>query len=285
MIRPGRDARVTALLLAPAGLFLGAWFLLPLAQLFRLSLGRARRAAPGLPRGPRQRGLPARVPQHPGRRLRRDGRVPAPRLPDRLRARAAPGRPPRRRLLLRPRPLLDQPARPDLRVDAAPRDPGADQRRARHRRPGEPAAPAPLQLDRRTDRHGPRPLAVRDPADLRGDGEGGRPAPPRVRRARRPAGDHVPPGLPPAHAPGRDGRRGVRLPPGPRLLRHPRAPGRPREPHGGDAHRDPGERAPRLGAGGGRLLRAPRDDPRAPRGGRAVRLAGRGSVRRSAGAR
>jgi putative spermidine/putrescine transport system permease protein len=34
-----RDARVTALLLAPAGLFLGAWFLLPLAQLFRLSLG------------------------------------------------------------------------------------------------------------------------------------------------------------------------------------------------------------------------------------------------------
>jgi putative ABC transport system substrate-binding protein len=37
--RPGRDARVTALLLAPAGLFLGAWFLLPLAQLFRLSLG------------------------------------------------------------------------------------------------------------------------------------------------------------------------------------------------------------------------------------------------------
>ena len=38
-MRPGRDARVTALLLAPAGLFLGAWFLLPLAQLFRLSLG------------------------------------------------------------------------------------------------------------------------------------------------------------------------------------------------------------------------------------------------------
>jgi putative spermidine/putrescine transport system permease protein len=34
-----RDARVTALLLAPAGLFLGATFLLPLAQLFRLSLG------------------------------------------------------------------------------------------------------------------------------------------------------------------------------------------------------------------------------------------------------
>ncbi|HEY7601353.1 MAG TPA: ABC transporter permease [Methylomirabilota bacterium] len=34
-----RDARVTALLLAPAALFLGAWFLLPLAQLFRLSLG------------------------------------------------------------------------------------------------------------------------------------------------------------------------------------------------------------------------------------------------------
>jgi putative spermidine/putrescine transport system permease protein len=34
-----RDARMTALLLAPAGLFLGAWFLLPLAQLFRLSLG------------------------------------------------------------------------------------------------------------------------------------------------------------------------------------------------------------------------------------------------------
>lgn len=34
-----RDARVTALLLAPAGLFLGASFLLPLAQLFRLSLG------------------------------------------------------------------------------------------------------------------------------------------------------------------------------------------------------------------------------------------------------
>ena len=34
-----RDARVTALLLAPAGLFLGAAFLLPLAQLFRLSLG------------------------------------------------------------------------------------------------------------------------------------------------------------------------------------------------------------------------------------------------------
>jgi putative spermidine/putrescine transport system permease protein len=30
---------VTALLLAPTGLFLGAWFLLPLAQLFRLSLG------------------------------------------------------------------------------------------------------------------------------------------------------------------------------------------------------------------------------------------------------
>jgi putative spermidine/putrescine transport system permease protein len=34
-----REARVTALLLAPAGLFLGAAFLLPLAQLFRLSLG------------------------------------------------------------------------------------------------------------------------------------------------------------------------------------------------------------------------------------------------------
>ena len=34
-----RDARVTTLLLAPAGLFLGAAFLLPLAQLFRLSLG------------------------------------------------------------------------------------------------------------------------------------------------------------------------------------------------------------------------------------------------------
>ena len=34
-----RDARVTALLLAPGGLFLGAAFLLPLAQLFRLSLG------------------------------------------------------------------------------------------------------------------------------------------------------------------------------------------------------------------------------------------------------
>ena len=34
-----RDARVTALLLAPAGLFLGVAFLLPLAQLFRLSLG------------------------------------------------------------------------------------------------------------------------------------------------------------------------------------------------------------------------------------------------------
>ena len=38
-MRLTRDTRVTALLLAPAGLFLGAWFLLPLAQLFRLSLG------------------------------------------------------------------------------------------------------------------------------------------------------------------------------------------------------------------------------------------------------
>jgi putative spermidine/putrescine transport system permease protein len=38
-MRVARDARVTALLLAPAALFLGAWFLLPLAQLFRLSLG------------------------------------------------------------------------------------------------------------------------------------------------------------------------------------------------------------------------------------------------------
>jgi putative spermidine/putrescine transport system permease protein len=38
-MRPTRDARVTAVLLAPAGLFLGAWFLLPLVQLFRLSLG------------------------------------------------------------------------------------------------------------------------------------------------------------------------------------------------------------------------------------------------------
>jgi putative spermidine/putrescine transport system permease protein len=37
-MRAARDARVTALLLAPAGLFLGGWFLLPLAQLFRLSL-------------------------------------------------------------------------------------------------------------------------------------------------------------------------------------------------------------------------------------------------------
>jgi putative spermidine/putrescine transport system permease protein len=39
VLRLTRDARVTALLLAPAGLFLGAAFLLPLAQLFRLSLG------------------------------------------------------------------------------------------------------------------------------------------------------------------------------------------------------------------------------------------------------
>ena len=39
MPRVSRDARVTALLLAPAGLFLGAAFLLPLAQLFRLSMG------------------------------------------------------------------------------------------------------------------------------------------------------------------------------------------------------------------------------------------------------
>ena len=38
-MRLTREARVTALLLAPAGLFLGAAFVLPLAQLFRLSLG------------------------------------------------------------------------------------------------------------------------------------------------------------------------------------------------------------------------------------------------------
>ena len=75
-------------------------------------------------------------------------------------------------------------------------------------------------------------------------------------------GDHVPAGLPPAHAPGSDGRRGVRLPAGPGLLRHARAPGRPRQPNGGDAHRDAGERAPRLGAGVGGVLRAPRGDPR-----------------------